>query len=273
MKNKKGKKLVVLGAMAALLTLIGVSGSQTYAKYVESAEVTSQHATVAKWGFVINGNTEATLFGSDYSKTDADGFAEVATSGSGLSASAKSGDKIVMPGSEGSFSFVVKGEAEVASMLTIDVADTVKTILLSEKADSAKYYEPIKWSYTLSTKDKTGVINEAANDLTLEGLVAAVEKSFEYSPSNPVELTLSIAWSWKFDQGTTSGDEYTPAMTNVNGLNTNEADTVLAIMSANGNGYKSSIQPGFELTTLQANYTAQTQLDFGLNVTVEQIQA
>ena len=36
MKNKKGKKLVVLGAMAALLTLIGVSGSQTYAKYVES---------------------------------------------------------------------------------------------------------------------------------------------------------------------------------------------------------------------------------------------
>ena len=37
MKNKKGKKLVVLGAMAALLTLIGVSGSQTYAKYVEKS--------------------------------------------------------------------------------------------------------------------------------------------------------------------------------------------------------------------------------------------
>ena len=68
MKNKKGKKLVVLGAMAALLTLIGVSGSQTYAKYIEETDVASTTATVAKWGFVASANAD-NLFVSNHQKS------------------------------------------------------------------------------------------------------------------------------------------------------------------------------------------------------------
>ena len=80
MKNKKQKKLVVLAAMGALLALVGVSGSQTYAKYIEETNVPAQSATVAKWGFVAKANV-ANLFVTAHDKdvvelsTKKDGYA------------------------------------------------------------------------------------------------------------------------------------------------------------------------------------------------------
>ena len=107
MKNKKSKKIMIVGAMAALLTLIGVTGSETYAKYIETQEVTAQQATVAKWGMVVKGNGSK-LFADAYKvSADSQAVETTYTDANVVIKANTEGRYILAPGATGSITFGV----------------------------------------------------------------------------------------------------------------------------------------------------------------------
>ena len=208
MKNKKGKKLVVLGAMAALLTLIGVSGSQTYAKYVESAQATSQTATVAKWDYVVTMNAE-NLFAEAHKK-DADANLSTKTDDTltAIVLSADSGDNIVAPGVSGSMTFGVVGQSEVAAEHLITFAYTNQVKLTYE---TTKVYLPIKWELE---KSNSGVFEKvtfaSAHDMDnnvvasktfthdLADIAAYFVRDGYVAPNTEIEELYRLSYSWAF---------------------------------------------------------------------------
>ena len=204
MKNKKGKKLVVLGAMAALLTLIGVSGSQTYAKYIESTEVQTNVATVAKWGMVITANT-SDLFAEDYEFSAPE--SAVKSNGGTLIVSASASNAIVAPGCTGSMRFGVHGSAEVASKLAFSMP-SFKQISLDKGA--AGVYRPIQWTLEVNDNGITGNWDVVG---TLENVddFTAIENYltntlFEFAPNTPVNHEYRLSYSWPFE-GTWVGED------------------------------------------------------------------
>ena len=50
--NKKQKRTATIASMAALLAVVLGMGGQTFAKYITTATVPAQNATVAKWGVI-----------------------------------------------------------------------------------------------------------------------------------------------------------------------------------------------------------------------------
>lgn len=262
MKNKKGKKLVVLGAMAALLTLIGVSGSQTYAKYVETTTVPSQSATVAKWGYVVS--TEAQdLFGKDYKVEGVnDSLAELNVTANGSYTTVKAfnnnQNNIVAPGTKGSMTVDVDGAAEVDAQLTFTHLDnSISEIHLDT-------YYPLVWSYTITgvpggdlssdanaqTKTLASVLDELAN-------VAIV-----FDAGSTVDLQLTLSWEWAFSNGH------------------DVEDTKLAILSNGENGdsiqyrYDDYEVDGQPVQGLASQYAGKfgVSTSFEFNVNLEQVQ-
>ena len=268
MKNKKGKKLVVLGAMAALLTLIGVSGSQTYAKYIEEAKVTTQKATVARWGFVQSVTTD-NLFANAYGAAAAE-LASPTDYASAVTAKAfAEGNEIVQPGGTGSLTFHVEGRAEVFAKFTFD------SVLRSEiqLGDGSKTYKPIIWSYN--------VVNATSNSHE-SGDLTVTDQSWEVfsdkladveigvDPDNDVNINVTISWKWLFDTDDGAGADSTEVANKIKGgvLDTNEADTLLAILS------KGSGSLEYNFGDVSYNYAAnsKTAMDFDITMKAEQIQ-
>lgn len=253
MKNKKGKKLVVLGAMAALLTLIGVSGSQTYAKYVEETTVKTQQATVAKWGMIVHANTE-NLFSNAYVR---DGMTQnaiktdVYTNPSVIIKGSTEGRVILAPGATGSVKFGVVGTAEVSSKVTFNLNST-KEIHLDE-------YKPVKWtlkqaasSATLDTMsvvvDDNGTVGDDTDDVTLSNvnidkIATYLNRVKEFAPNTDVHEYYELSYSWVFDGGDAN----------------NALDTDLGRLAAE--------------ETLKGSYSSTSKdLEFTLQFTVEQTQ-
>lgn len=249
-KNNK-KRLGIVVVMLVLILAIGAAAGTTLAKYISSATVPSQTATVAKWGFTITATSEK-LFSKTYN-------AGVKTTGStvDVSAFANASDDIVAPGTEGSAKMLtIGGKAEVNSLLTIDVS-TFAAIVLNTPADTAgatdnKYY-PLQWkvgsaaSYSV-VKSNTELATLIQSNLTLPaGLTATVDstgtKILVAIPAGTdlgtEAISMTIAWKWDFH---TSDD--------IDAL-----DTILAQIS---NG------------TTVANYSATTQVQIGFSVTLEQ---
>lgn len=216
MKNKKGKKLVVLGAMAALLTLIGVSGSQTYAKYVEKSTVDSQSATVAKWGLVVDANAEK-LFSDAYVK---DGLTENAikttwgTNPGIIIKGETEGRVILAPGATGSIKFGVHGKAEVSSRVTFSLNSTAEVHLDD--------YKPVKWtlkqassSTALDTMsvvvDDNGDDNDTNNvplqDVNIAEIATYLNRVKDFAPNTDVHEYYELSYSWVFDSGDDLNDE------------------------------------------------------------------
>lgn len=272
MKNKKGKKLVVLGAMAALLTLIGVSGSQTYAKYVESTEVTSQQATVAKWGYVVSADAEQ-LFGTQHDNVvAANDKSTVNTTGTGLTVKGTSSAKLVAPGTQGFMTIDVKGLAEVDAVFKFSHESETDIHL-------ANTYKPVKWSVSVvENEGLNSLVDEASVTLentTLHDVLAKLDSTaFHIDAGQKVNFTITISWAWAFDQGTTDGaGNYTELASGVTDLNTNEADTMLAIL-ANESGYNvgNEFQYDYDAVFNAFAATSSWKIDFDLTVTAEQEQ-
>lgn len=265
MKNKKGKKLVVLGAMAALLTLIGVSGSQTYAKYVESKEVPTQSATVAKWGMIVSANAND-LFANDYIK----GTGNVAVSrptGNTSNSIIKGASELVAPGASGSITFGVRGSAEVASRLTFTIPDDAEPgaweqVELFDTTPEV-VYTPIKWTLR-NTLDSTvgtgGVLVDGGN---FSDVVAKLEARSNYiAPGTEVKEMYELSYVWDF-QATDN-----PATTTINEAELyNEYDTVLGHLQ-NVDSLSQST-----LATKYSGYTANLDMSFEIKISIEQVQA
>ena len=211
-KETKRKSIIALGALALILA-VGATAGTTFAKYSSSKEVTTSTATVAKWGFVINANTND-LFGKFY-ETDENPsdttFAKVVTGKTGDDAgvvvAASANSNVVAPGTSGQFTITVSGSAEVDAEITTTIAEGFKTISLKkarttseeEPDDSVNYY-PIEW--TVSDPTTTDGFYTATRDIEL---VKEHIKSwkFRYDAGATANVsgyskTLTVKWAWAF---------------------------------------------------------------------------
>ena len=265
MKNKK--KLGVAAASLALVAAIGATAGTTLAKYISSAKVESQSATVARWGFTISANTDK-MFSDEYGNVDKTNSLAKADGKTGIVVRSTTGDKLVAPGTTGQMTFTVNGTAQVNAILTLDFSfintETFETVVLSDKGE-LNYY-PIVWSVG---REAINVDNEGnASKPTVADFADGVEKAFAEKEGVTVgrdekghvlvfiqenasvaDVDLTISWKWNFTDGTPTKDEATNE--------TNIKDTLLGSISAGmeyeglGDNVKAWLYKNYKLKLLE----------------------
>ena len=227
-ENKKMKKGLTIAALALLLGIVGYTGGNTFAKYITGAELPAQNATVARWGFTASVSYEDSLVGSDYTGSD---LATKTEDGVAVDAS----NLVVAPGTTGSMTVSVAGDAEVRAQITFEA--TFDGVSLTK---DGKVYNPIV--YTVKQGEETKTFNTAeALNAHLNGLSVIYEAG-----ATAVSINLEISWAWALNNDS--------SLNNITDLTIDEADTYL------GTNYD------------QEGYTADNQASFGLKVSIVQIQ-
>ena len=125
------KKMTVLGVLALAVAITASQVGGTYAKYISSYGTTDQ-ARVAKWDFNETNTNTVDLFQQSY------------TNENGTFVASKDAYKVVAPGTEGEYSYSVKGTAEV----NFKVVNTLKienNVVLKDENDNV-IYDPIEFS-------------------------------------------------------------------------------------------------------------------------------
>lgn len=243
-ENKKSltKKIVAGTGLALLLALVGYTGANTYAKYVTSANVPAQNATVAKWGVVVSTGGEQ-AFSNKYSGT---GLATANSTGTSVSAAGK----VVAPGTTGFITFSITGSPEVASKVSVDL--TIEDFVSVKDGDDI-VYEPIVW--TLKQGEEVVAGAEKVNAETIQSKVDGLSKT--YAPMADLSSTYggyTLTWEWALETGNTDDKK----------AENNKYDTFL------GNAATTPVTP---TPDIPAGYTANINLEFELTIKVEQIQA
>lgn len=186
--SKKGLALRI-GAIAAACAVCGTAiGFGTLAKYTTSLGGTDT-ARVAEFNFSDTGDNrqiqEVNLFKTAYNDT----------------VKSKDGTKVVAPGTSGSFTVDIKGDAEVDAKVTIEIAqDTDNELPLVYKIDD-KYYSNLG-AGTYKIND----VNLGVTSVTVEGDLAKMSTDFEQTYKANTEgftLTSDVEWYWVYEN---SGD-------------------------------------------------------------------
>ena len=257
MKNKtKSKKILMVAAIVLMLGLVAGMGAMTYSRYATRYDAPTQTATAAKWGFVVTANAE-NLFGTDYVK-GAGNYAEVTTAGNGVAIKkTTSAGNIIAPGSTGSMSFQVEGQAEVAAKVVISCSLTSDITVDS--------YAPIKWTLT-----KGGTPVAGCENVTLATINTYLnnEANAEYiAPGASFTSSYVISWKWDLETG---ADAAAIAANNVR-------DTAIGF-KANGKEYNDvkGLYVGTSLFSAVVNEAAynsiSTTLSISASISVEQVQ-
>lgn len=279
MKNKQTKKRFgVLAVMLMLIVAIGATAGTTLAKYISSATVNSQQATVAMWGYTVTAGTD-NLFSNQYGDVSGN-WAKASTTGVVVKASGSG--NVVAPGTH-----YTNGTNTEATMLTINGANTSEvsakltidltgfsTIVL--KKSTTDIYYPVKWTVngTAQTSDIT-----SANDLAaLIKSVLVADTTATWATATTVSTdgakvvvslpagtaaisnySLKLGWSWEYENSSADTAK-------VN----NAYDTILGYI-ANGTTTGTYVYGG--TTYNLADYaTSVTTLSFALSATIEQVQ-
>lgn len=225
MENKTKKRLGIVAIMLVLLLAIGATAGTTLARYISSAKVESQTATVAKWGYTLTADTSK-MFGEKYGDA-AEQLAKV-VSDNAVVASARS-KNVVAPGTEGSMTIQILGSSEVNAQLELDLTDAFSTIYLKKGATAdgdkdngtvntgAITYYPIKWAVAIGATATSFESKDITSAKDLGDLVVkAVENKFTAKneagkvtiqiPANSVNLKTNnqITIAWKWDLGSTN---------------------------------------------------------------------
>ena len=255
MKNnqRKNKKSLVLVAMILMIGLVAGMGAMTYSRYITTTDVPAQTATAAKWGFTITTNVEK-LFGTNYSGT---GLAvKVQENGTSVHATTSDGN-IVAPGTTGSMTVTIAGQAEVLAKVSFTNGP-------AEESDiSCPDYNPIKWNVTKKVGDDTTVVGSA--DMTLAEMIAALTANTNTStiaPTDTVSIVYTITWKWDFNNGANDDKDTLIGFA----ANDKAYDDIKDLKGATGAAYKTLIDAD-EYDDI--SYT----LSFDFAVTVEQVQA
>ena len=262
--NKENKRKTRIGIVAVILVLliaVGAVTGITLAKYVTSANITTQTATAAKWGFTLTADSSA-LFGTKYGSVS-DNFASVINNGNGVVVSGSSDSNVVAPGTKGEAKVLsINGSAEVDAMLTITVNNSFKTIHLTNNVDTDYY--PIKWKVNGSqvSVDNAVSANAFATAIAAElnktlpsGVTASINNNVitvelpANTTINNFQLTISWEWALQTSKGD-SGDTYYVV-----------DDTILGKIAQFGTDGEFSSYAGSE-----------TKIEFGLSANVEQVQ-
>lgn len=196
-KSQKRQKRLVLVAMVLMIGLVAGMGAMTYSKYITTTTVPTQNATAAKWGFTVTANAD-NLFGKNYAGT---GLATIVNT-DGLSVKASESANVVAPGTTGSMTITVSGQAEVAAQLTVEFENAKELFLdLNNNGtfDAGTDYAPVKWTLK---KGETILVNAATLadvETALEGISAVIAPN-----SDPATFgTYTLSWAWDFGDGST----------------------------------------------------------------------
>ncbi len=208
-KNNR-KTAVIIALLLALIALL-CFGGYTLSKYVTGDSKTGT-AQVAKWGYDIKVDG-SNLFGKNYKF---DGVSSKATADTdGLTVKASGDYNVMAPGTTGSMTFTIKGQAEVTALIAMGINPEADIILKVQKTGGEEIvYNPVKW-----TLKKNSVVVTGAENTTLE----AVAATFHDDPVVGVkkagevlnETTYELIWEWAF--------EGTETFT---GITVNELDTI-----------------------------------------------
>lgn len=214
-ERKNNRKTTVIIALLLALIAILSFGGYTLSKFVTSGGSTGK-AQVAKWGYKmeIDGNN---LFGKNYKY---DGVAsKVTKNADGLTVKASGDYNVIAPGTTGSMTFTIGGQAEVKALIAMGIEPIKDVTLKLQKSDGEEIvYNPVKWTLKKNGDELPGMINT-----TLHGVAGA----FHDMTSNPVSsvkkpgdelktTTYELVWAWAFE-GTGTFE----------GVTADELDTIL----------------------------------------------
>lgn len=279
MKHNK-RKFIVIAVMVLLLGLVLAMSGTTFAKYITTKEVPATQATVAKWGMVITADVDD-LFAYDYTLANDATYATKAASGTGVAV--KGSSALVAPGTTGSMTVNVNGQAEVKSQISFaNTANNLTVQLKTLSGDDNVNYEPIKWTVVSIAKASLNDAKPTETIICSNVSLATLEKNLEelvvtYDAGAYVDYTLTITWAWELETGSTDDQK----------AQNNNYDTILANAIAKG------LTPSNNVTTFLVDDintdnnessgvknsagvdvagTAVLSVSFGLKATVEQIQ-
>lgn len=217
-KNNK-KTMVIIALLLALIAILSFGG-YTLSKFVTSGGSTGK-AQVAKWGYKM-GVDGSKLFGKNYkfdhvaSKEDADGLTVKA-----------SGDyNVIAPGTTGSMTFTIGGQAEVKALIAMGIDPKKDVTLKLQKSDGEEIvYNPVKWTLKKNGVDVTGAINTTLHKVA--GAFHDMTSNPVSSVKNPGDVlattTYELVWAWAF--------EGTETFT---GITADELDTILGRRAKDG---------------------------------------
>lgn len=225
-ERKNNKKTTVIIALLLALIAILSFGGYTLSKYVTSGGSTGK-AQVAKWGYTleIDGSN---LFGKNY-KFD-DKASKVTTDTTGLTVKASGDYNVIAPGTTGSMTFKIGGQAEVVALIAMGIDPKKDVTLKMQKAGGGEIvYNPVKWTLKKNTHVLPGM-----EKTTLHEVAGAFHDMIHNSASsvkNPgdvlADTTYELVWEWAYE-----GDPEFPNITN------DELDTILG-RCANDTSYAS----------------------------------
>lgn len=259
-KKDNRKSIFVIGLLLLLVAVIGFGG-YTLSKYVTEKKETGS-ASVAKWGFTVNSNSE-NLFGPDYKyDTSKSNSVKNNTAGATLTVSAStptSGTRanLVAPGTTGSMTFEIGGTAEVKATVAVEMRDITDVVLkykTTANEPTALEYYPVKWTL----KKGNAVVNDkdgaALQDVPLAKIAAELNTYGATVDANGTYAhagSYTIEWVWAFD-GTAAN------------AHADKLDTLLGWI-ANG----TNIPDGYGFTVETGT---NTSIGFTLNISVTQVK-
>ena len=200
MKKNMMMRLASVLLIAVLMSTCAISG--TFAKYVTS-EQGSDTARVAKFGVTVEADSFG-MFKTDY-KTDS----KTATFTGDYSVSSSDGDKLLAPGTSGSFADIaITGTPEVA----VDVAIAATVEVTGKWEAGGEFYCPVV--VTVGTKAISGLDYTSAADFAAAIKTAIEGKSAQYAPNKDLGTiynndNLDLAWAWAFENATGSKQNQT----------------------------------------------------------------
>lgn len=197
-ERKNNRKTTVIIALLLALIAILSFGGYTLSKYVTSSGSTGK-AQVAKWGYKmeIDGSN---LFGKNYKY---DGVAsKVTKNADGLTVKASGDYNVIAPGTTGSMTFTIGGQAEVKALIAMGIEPIKDVTLKLQKSDGEEIvYNPVKWTLKKNGDELPGMINT-----TLHGVAGAFHDMIYNSASsvkNPGDVlattTYELVWAWAFE--------------------------------------------------------------------------
>lgn len=224
-ERKNNKKTTVIIALLLALIAILSFGGYTLSKYVTSGGSTGK-AQVAKWGYTleIDGSN---LFGKNY-KFDSVA-SKVTKDTDGLTVKASGDYNVIAPGTTGSMTFTIGGQAEVVALIAMGINPIKDVTLKMQKPDGEKMkeivYNPVKWTLKKNTHVLPGM-----EKTTLHEVAGAFHDMIHNSASsvkNPGDkletTTYELVWEWAFE-GTGTFE----------GVTADELDTILGRRAKDG---------------------------------------
>ncbi len=209
----KRSTLRIATLMLALTLITSCFVGGTFAKYVTSANG-ADNARVAKWG--VTASITGGAFATSYDIEDDNSKLELAVESS-------TEDKLVAPGTEGTFTGVaLAGTPETAvnvtKTATVSLTDWIVNVDADgdDKLDGEKFYCPIV--VTINETDISGLDYTSADDFK-DAIVGAIEAANgEYEPNTNLAsitgMNGNYDWEWAFEnnsdlEDTALGDKAT----------------------------------------------------------------